>query len=86
MMPSIPPCHPKQAMRRPVAEYYRGRPFLWSLPQASADGGVRDTFWKVADGAFRPKLRLPGRSLGLNQWRLYHDLALLSVNQFVTEP
>ena len=69
----------QQAMCRSVAEYYRGRPFLWSLPQAGADGGVRDTFWQATDGAFQPKLRLPGRSFGLNTWRSYHALALLSV-------
>ena len=69
----------QQAMCRSVAEHYKGRPFLWSLPQSGADGGVRDNFWKVEDGAFRPKLRLPGRSFGLNQWREHHNLALLSV-------
>ena len=59
----------QQAMCRSVAEYFKGRQFLWTLPQSGADGGVRDNFWKAEDGAFRPKLRLPGRSFGLNQWR-----------------
>ena len=66
------------AMCRSVAAHYKGRPFLWTLPQSGVDGGVRDNFWKADDGAFRPKLRLPGRSFGLNQWREHHNLALLS--------
>ena len=67
------------AMCRSVAAHFNGRPFLWTLPQSGLDGGVRDNFWKADDGAFRPKLRLPGRSFGLNQWREHHNLALLSV-------
>jgi hypothetical protein len=66
------------AMCRSVAAHFKGGPFLWTLPQSGADGGVRDNFWKAEDGAFRPKLRLPGRSFGLNQWREHHNLALLS--------
>jgi hypothetical protein len=69
----------QQAMCRSVAEYFKGRQFLWSLPQSGTDGGVRENFWKAEDGAFRPKLRLPGRSFGLNDWRGYDNLALLSV-------
>ena len=56
----------QQAMCRSVAEYFKGRQFLWTLPQSGADGGVRDNFWKAEDGAFRPRLRLPGRCFGLN--------------------
>jgi hypothetical protein len=69
----------QQAICRSVAEHYKGRSFLWTLPQSGADGGVRDTFWQGKDGAFQPRLRLPGRSFGLNLWREYHNLALLSV-------
>jgi hypothetical protein len=49
----------QQAMCRSVAEYFKGRQFLWTLPQAGADGGVRDNFWKPEDGAFRRACACP---------------------------
>jgi hypothetical protein len=67
------------AMCRSVAEYFGARPFLWSLPQPRDHGGVKDRFWQGGGDAFDPKLRLPGRSFGLNTWRDHHNLALLSV-------
>jgi DnaJ domain len=67
------------AMCRSVAEHYGTRQFLWSLPQPRDHGGVKDRCWQGGGSAFDPDLRLPGRSFGLNKWRDYHNLALMSV-------
>jgi len=73
------------AMCRAVAKHFSDRPFLWSLPQPRDDGGVRDNFWKGGGSAFNSKLRLPGRSFGLNEWRDHCNAALLSVINFNSE-
>lgn len=69
----------QSAMCRTVAEHFGSRPFLWTLPRPRDAGGVKDRFWKGGGTAFDPKLRLPGRSFGLNDWRNYVNVALLSV-------
>jgi hypothetical protein len=70
----------------------RYKPFLWSAPQAGEDRehGVKDTFWAERGidvrrvNAFDPKLRLPGRTHGLNHeiFQSTYNVALLSVVNF----
>ena len=73
----------QMAMCRSTAEYFGRRKFLWTLPQPSERGGVKNEFWNRGRGpAFRPKLRLSGKSQGQNQYREHTRLALLSVILF----
>jgi hypothetical protein len=70
-------------MVKAVAEYFGDREFLWSLPQPTDKGGVKNTFWHNGRGpAFKPTLRLGGKSFGQNVYREHTRLALLSVILF----
>jgi hypothetical protein len=68
-----------------VAKFYKSEDFLWSAPRPGEDKmyGVEDRFWKKR-GAFRPSLRLPGKTHGLNkpEYMEVHNVALMSVVQF----
>jgi hypothetical protein len=66
------------AMCAAVADFFGDAPFIWSLPQSGEDGGVKSGFW-TKSRAFAPRLRIPGRSYGLNYLREHHNVALLSV-------
>src|ERR1017187_806358 len=68
-----------------VATFYKGEDFLWSAPRPGDDKdyGIEDRFWKKR-GAFKPALRLPGKTHGLNhpEFMETHNVALMSVVQF----
>ncbi len=71
------------AMIKAVAQHFGQQDFLWSLPQPKDGGGVKDKFWNRGRGpAFKPALRLSGKSHGQNIYRSYTRLALLSVINF----
>jgi hypothetical protein len=69
------------AMCAATADFFGKRDFLWTLPQPSEAGGVKDSFWRRGP-AFNPNLRLSGKSLGQNKYREHTRLALLSVILF----
>jgi hypothetical protein len=69
------------AMTKAVADFFGEEDFLWSMPQAT-----KDKFWQKGRGkAFKPALRLSGKSLGQNAYRDQTRLALLSVINFTPQ-
>jgi hypothetical protein len=65
-----------------AATVFKGVDFVWSAPQPTEDGGVRDNFYRSTEERHRPfdpALRLPGKTHGLNKFRDYHHIAMLSV-------
>ena len=75
----------QMAICQSVATHFGDRHFLWTLPQPTDAGEVKDRFWRGRGMAFEPSLRLPGRSFGLNDYRHHTALALLSVTNFAPQ-
>jgi hypothetical protein len=78
-----------EAVCQSVAQFHKGRSFLWSAPRPGDDRqhGVDDAFWSRRGEslvAFEPMLRLPGRTHGLNDPRFLSTcaVALLSAVHF----
>jgi hypothetical protein len=72
-----------------VATFYADQDFLWSAPQPGEDRehGVANDFWKARGAGFKPLLRLPGKTHGLNkpEFLQTHAVALLSVVNLTPE-
>jgi hypothetical protein len=65
-----------------VATIFKDLDFVWSAPQPAEDGGISNSFYssnKEKHRPFDPALRLPGKTHGLNRFRKYHHIAILSV-------
>jgi hypothetical protein len=67
----------QHAMIASTADFFGNTRFIWSLP-VDGEGAVKSGFW-TKSSAFASRLRIPGRSHGLNSLRQYHNVALLSV-------